>query len=120
MNKTQDAVDEARSKTQDLYRHIRESTAKNHAAIRDDFQTVASSLKTLARDRQADQKQHLEHAALLLEQAAANAKSLAAAGAADVREANMAMLQHTRDALQDMSYAIAAKRAAFAKQHAKA
>ncbi len=118
MNKTQDAVEQARSKTQDLYKQIRESTEKSHAQIRDDFQTVASSLKTLARDRQADQKQHLEHAALLLEQAAASAQSVAKASAGDVRETNMAMLQRTRDALQDITYAIAAKRAAFAKQHA--
>lgn len=115
---TAEAVDQARNDTRSLYKKIEESTSKHHAAIRDDLQRVADSLKAVARDQQADQKQHLEHAALLLEQAAANAKSVGTASAADIRKANMAMLQRTRDALQDISHAVALKRAAAHKQYA--
>lgn len=102
-----EAVDQARNETRSLYTHIQESTAKNHEEIRTDLrdaaiqaQRLASSLKTLASDRRTDEKQHLEHAALLLETAAAEAKNVASASAADMRRANLAMLKRTRDAAQ--------------------
>lgn len=122
MNKTIEAVDQARDDARSLYKKIRENTDQNHAAIRSGLQDAATqaqqlagSLKTLAADRRADVQKHLEHAALLLEQAAASAKNIASANAADVRKANAAMQQRTRDALQDISHAVAARRAAVAK-----
>jgi hypothetical protein len=125
MNKTAEAVDQARNETQSLYKRIRESTATEHSAIRSDLQDaaaqaqrLASSLKTLAGDRRADEKNHLEHAALLLEQSAASVKTVATANSTDIRKANTAMLQRMRDALQDISHAVAAKRAATTKEHA--
>ena len=117
MNKVIEAVDQARDETRTLYRRIRESTGKNHAAIRADIQDasaqaqrLASTLKTLASDRRIDEKAHLDHAASLLETAAAGGKSVASATAGELRKTNMTMLEHTRDAVQDISQAIAAKR----------
>lgn len=119
MNITLEAVDQARNDARSLYKQIHESTSKSHAAIRGDLQDaatqaqrLASSLKTLGSDQRADASGHLGHAASLLEAAAEDARTIAKANAADVRDANLAMLEHTRDAVQDISQAIAAKRAA--------
>ena len=121
-----DAVDQARNDARDLYKKIEAGTTKNHAAVRADLQDVAvkeqrlaSSLRTAAQDQRTDAKAHLEHAAAMLEAAASAAKSVAQASDAELRQANLAMLDRTRDAVQDVSRAIAAKRGAAAKQLAK-
>ena len=118
-----DAVDQARSDARDLYKKIEAGTTKNHATVRADLQDaaskeqrLASSLKTVAQDQRTDAKAHLEHAAVMLEAAASAAKSVAQASDAELRVANLAMLERTRDAVQDVSRAVAAKRGAAAKQ----
>jgi hypothetical protein len=125
LSKVKDAIDQVRGETQDLYKTIEASTTKNHAAIRTDLQDVAtqaqrlaSSLKTISNDQRTDTKQHLEHAASLLEAAAADAKTVATATNADLREMNVAMLERTRDAVGSVSRAVASKRSAAVKEHA--
>jgi hypothetical protein len=124
MIQTTEAVDRAREETRTLYKQIEQNTAANHAVLRSDLDDaaeqanrLAASLKKLAADRRTDQQKHLEHASLLLEQAAAGVQSVSAANAADLRKANAAMQQRTRDALQDISHAIAAKRSESRTAH---
>lgn len=119
-----DAVYQARSQGQDLYKRIEASTRKNHATVRSDLQDaatqaqqLASSLRRLMIDQRADAKQHLEDAASLLEAVAADEKNIANRGEADLRRTNAEMLERTRDALEHISRAVAAKRAAV-EQHA--
>ena len=125
MSTVRDAVDQVRSDARDLHKKIGLSTAKNHSVIRGDLQDgavqakrLATSLKALAKDQAVDAKAHLEHAASLLEAAAAGAQTVGKAADAQLREANIGMLKSTRDALEDVSHAIAAKRSATAKKHA--
>jgi ElaB/YqjD/DUF883 family membrane-anchored ribosome-binding protein len=124
MSTATDAVDKVRQDTQDLYKLIEASMAQNHARIREDLQDaakraeqLASSLRQHAKDQRTDAKAHLEHAASLLEEGASSARSVAAATHAELRQTALASLERTRDALQSLSQAVAAKRAG-AKQRA--
>jgi hypothetical protein len=119
LSNMKDAVALARSDTQALHAKLQATTNKDHGAIRADAKNVASaaqelavSLKTLAENQQADGKQHLRDAALVLEKAAQDARELGSAGDADVKVRNKAMLQRVRSATQKLSKAVAANRAA--------
>jgi hypothetical protein len=125
VTQTQSAVDQVRADVQSLYKRIREDAAGNQSALRTDMQNarmqaqqLASSLRTIARDRSGEEQQHLEHAAVLLEAAAAGVRNKANASAAELRGASAEMLERTRDALENISQAVAALRAAAVKQHA--
>lgn len=125
MSTVTDAVDQVRHDVQDLHKRIEASTAKNNTRIREDLQDaakraqqLASSLRQQAKDQRAEAKAHLEHAASLLEEGASGAMSAVGATEADTRQRAHAALERTRDALQSVSQAIAAKRSAGAKQRA--
>jgi K+-transporting ATPase c subunit len=105
--------------------HQRVETAKDHAAIGGDLQTVASasnelavSLQALGKAQKADAKNHLEHAATLLQAAALTAKSASASPQLDPKATRTALLNSARSALQCISLAIAAQRASSAKRSA--
>jgi hypothetical protein len=118
-----DAVDQVRHDTQDLYKLIEASRAENNTKMRENLQDaskraqqLASSLRTLASQRTDDAKAHLEHAASLLEEGASSGRSVAEETHAELRQAALAARERTRDALQSVSQAIAAKRSAGAPQ----
>ena len=122
MSTTTSALQKARADGQALHEKIAATTAKNHAAIRADLESAAldakrlgDSLKTLAAGQRADAKQHLQNAATRLEQASADAKAITTASEQQLRAANQAMLDHTRDALLNLSHAIASARSAASK-----
>ncbi len=123
MIKVTEAVDQARDQTRDLYKRIQENTSQNHATIRTGLrdsatqaEQLASSLRTVAQDQRNDAGRHLQHAASLLESAASGAKSVANVTNGELRQKSIAMLEHTREALQNVSQAVAAKRSAAFKQ----
>ena len=122
MSTVKDAIDKARSDTQQLHKKIEASAAKNHAALRTelqnaaaDAQKIAQSLKTLGEGQRSDAKQHIKDAGTALEQAVSRAKDVAAAADADLKQKNRAMIEKTRDAVQSLSQAVAAKRSTISK-----
>lgn len=120
VSKVRDAVEEARSDAQALHKKILGTTAKDHAAIRASARSVATEASELARairglleNQQADAKQHLKDAASSLDAAATDAQYLANASGADVKARNLAALGRVRSATQELSQAVAAKRASL-------
>ena len=118
MNTLKDAIEKARSEAQDLHKTIEASTAKNHAAMRAEFQNVATrahdlsySAKTLAESQSADAKQHLKDAASSLADTAKHAKTVASAADSDIKQAAAAAVARARDAVRSLGAAVAAKRA---------
>ena len=117
MNTITNAVDQVREQGRALYKQIEANTSTRHEAIRGDIQSLAdqsasfaSALRRLAKDQGADSKAHLEHAASLIEAASNDAKALTTAANADVGQKGSAMREHLRDALQNISQAVAATR----------
>lgn len=122
MNKVTDAVEEARSDAQALHKRIAGTTSKNHAAIRANARTVADEASELARtlaelieSQRAEAKQHLKDAASSLKAAATDAQGLVNASDADLKAKNVAVLGRVRSATQQLSQAVAAKRASLVK-----
>ena len=118
-----DAVDGARDELRTLHKKLDAATAKNRDSLRADLQDagtqaqrIADSLKTLAGQQRADASNGLAQASSKLEKAAANAKDAASANEEKLRQANQSMLTHTRQALQNVSEAVAAKRAELQKR----
>jgi hypothetical protein len=116
-----EALDKARSETQDLHKRIDATTAKDHAAIRADVEVsadkakqLAASLKTIVDGQRADAKKHIEDAASQLEDAAKHARDLAKASDAQLKERNRAMLGKVRDAAESLSQAVASERTKLA------
>lgn len=127
MSTMKDALDKARGEAQDLYKSIAGTTAKDHAVIRADIQNagaqahqLAASLKTVAESQQADAKQHVKDAAAQLEDAAKHAHDLTSASEAQLKETNALMLSKARDAIQNLSHAVAERRSKAAKTAVKA
>lgn len=125
MSTVNDAVDQARENLRTLHKQIGANIAKQRAGTRADLdeaaaqaQRLAAALRTLAGDQRALAKQQIENAATILDHAAANAKMVGDAAGSEIRQKNTALLQQTREALQSVSTAVAAKRAALSKQHA--
>ncbi|MGP6159889.1 MAG: hypothetical protein ACLPYS_20730 [Vulcanimicrobiaceae bacterium] len=122
MSAVKDAVDKARSDARALQQKIEANTAKNQAALRADLESasthahqLAASVKTLAEGQRADAKQHLSNAAARLEDAATRAKTAASATELELKKANQAALDRARAAVQNLSHAVAAKRATASK-----
>jgi len=119
---TKDAVQKAREDAQALHQKLAAATAKNHAAIRADLENAAAeakklgeSLTTLAESQRADAKQHLKNAGERLAQASVSAKAINTATEQQIQAANRAMIDHTRDALLNLSHAVASARRAVSK-----
>lgn len=96
-----DAIEQVRKQTQHLYKKIDESTSHRNA-VGGDLKTIASeatllasSVKRLAQDQRAGAQVHLQKAAARL-----TAAGIAGATLAETRE-------HMRDALQNISQAVA-------------
>ena len=118
-----DAVDQVRSDAKSFYQQIEASTSKSQAAMRSNLQDaatqaqqLASSLRSAEKNQSADATRCLEHAASLLDSAAESARGAAQATDANLRKTSMTILEQTRDALHDVSEAVAAKRAAAKPQ----
>ena len=116
MSKVTDALEKARSDAQAL--HSKLTTAADHAAIRANARLVAVEAAVLARSVKAlldsektDTKHHLHDAVSALEKAAKDAQEAAAATDAHLKEKNLAMRARVRTAAQQLSEAVAAKRA---------
>jgi hypothetical protein len=112
-----EALDKARSETQDLHKRIDATNAKDKAAIRADVEVsagkakqLAASLKTIVDGQRADAKKHIDDAASQLEDAARHARDLANASDAQLKERNRAMLGKVRDAAESISLAVATER----------
>lgn len=121
--KVLDSVEQLRDATRLLHQRI--DTAKDHVAIRTDLQTVAStahelavSVQSLSKAQRADAKNHLEHAATLLQALALTAKTAADSAQRDPKPVRTALLNSARGALQSISLAVAAQRASSAKRSA--
>jgi len=111
-----DALEEARSNAQAL--HSKLTTVKDHAAIRANARAVAAdtvallrSVHTLTESQRTDAKHHLHDAASALEAASKDAREVADAPDARLKEKNAAMRGRVRKAVQLLSLAVAAKRA---------
>jgi hypothetical protein len=122
MSNLSDSLSRARSDAQALHQKIDAATAKNNEAVRSDLeqagakaQQLAASLKTAADSQRNDARQHLKSAASQLEDAGKRASDLAHASQAQIKDANTAMLGKVRDALQNISQAIASQGRAAAK-----
>ena len=116
MGKIIDALEEARSNAQAL--HSKLTTVKDHAAIRANARAVAAdtvallrSVHTLSESQRTDAKHHLHDAASALEAASKDAREVADAPDARLKEKNAAMRGRVRKAVQLLSLAVAAKRA---------
>lgn len=112
-----DALDRARSEAQDLHKNIAASMTKNDAAIRASLadiathaQSLGASVKAAASEQRADAKQHLDHAASALGDTAKHAKAVAAAADGDIKREAGAALTRSRQAIQNLTEAVAAKR----------
>ena len=81
-------------------------------------ESLATSLQAAAKSQQPETQQHLDDAAAALKGVASDVRSGAQAGGAELRAKSIAALNQSRDALQHISSAIAAKRSAAAKQPA--
>lgn len=117
-----DGIGKARSEAQKLHQKIAVTTSKGHAMIRADLENaatiateLAASIKTLSEAQRADAKEHLKDAATQLEDAAKHGKTIAGASEKQMQEANAAMLARAREALTDLSHAIAAVRRSASK-----
>ncbi len=122
MNKTADTLEHVRSDARNLHEKIAEALTKNEAARRKDLQEagdkaqqIASSVRTLAKERHSEATANFTNAAASLESAAASAKETGKARVADLREHNDAMLTQVRSALKNLSSARAAERSSTAK-----
>jgi hypothetical protein len=122
VNNIKDALEKARSEAQDLHKQIEANTAKDHAALRTNVQNtgaqaqkLATSLRAVADGQRADAQQHIKDAAARLEDAAKHAGDVAGASEAQLKQTNQAMLGKARDAVQNLSQAIASRRAATVK-----
>ena len=120
MSKLTDALDKARADAQALSSKL--TTAKDHTVIRANAVVVAAeaavlarSVKALVESQKADAKHHVRDAATALETAAKNAREAADAGEAQLKEKNSAMRASVRAAVQQLSEAVAAKRATLVK-----
>ena len=123
MSKVLTSIEEARDAARLFHQRI--ETAKDHAAIRGDLQTfaraareLAVTLQTLSKAQAADAKNHLDHAATLLQAAALTAKEASVSAQNDSKPVRTALLNSARSALQSLSLAVAARRAASAKRSA--
>ena len=121
--KVLNSIEEMRDQTRLLHQRI--DTVKDHAEIRDGLKTVASSahelatsLQSLAKAQGSDAKNHLNHAATLLEAAALTAKTASATEHADPKPVRTALRNSARGALQSISLAVAAQRAHSRKRSA--
>lgn len=122
MSKVTDGVEEVRAETQALHKRILGTTTKNHAEIRAAARGVAAEASELARavkelidTQRTDAKQHLKDAASSLEAAANDAQGLISANDADLKARNVTALGRVRTAAQELSQAVAAKRASLVK-----
>jgi hypothetical protein len=118
-----DALDRARSEAQDLHKKIEAGTAKDHAVLKVELQDsatkaqqLAASLKTVVDGQRDDAKQHVKDAAAHLDDAAKHARDLAGASDAKLKAANQAMLSKVRDAAENLSHAVASRRAGVASK----
>ncbi len=119
MSGIEDALDHARSEAQDLHKKVEASTARDHAALRADVvnaavqaKKLAASLQTLGDALRADAKQHVQDAVAQLEDAAKHVRDVTAASEAELKRANLAMLENARSAVQSLSEAVASQRSA--------
>jgi hypothetical protein len=117
-----DALQKARTDAQALYKKLVSSAAKNQAQVRetllgaaDDAKRLGDSLKTLATQQRADTKENLTNAAARFDEAVADAKAAATASQEQIRAKNQAVIEQTRQALLNLSYAIASARSAVSK-----
>jgi hypothetical protein len=122
MSNMSDTLNRARGDAQALHQKIEAATAKNHEAVRTDLQQagakaqqLAASLKTAAESQRNDARQHLKSAASQLEDAGKRASDLAQAKQSEIKDANTEMLGKVRDAVQNISHAIASQSASTAK-----
>jgi hypothetical protein len=118
-----ESLEQVRDATRLLHQRI--DTVKDHAEIHRDLQTViaaandlGASLKELGKAQSADGKNHLDHAATLLQAAALTAKTAAESSHSDPKSIRTALLNSVRNALQGITLAVAAKRAASMKRSA--
>ena len=105
--------------------HQNIETVRDHATIRGDLEKVsatatelAASLRSLAGAQSADMKNHLAHAATLLQATALSAKSASESRNADPKRVRAELLHSTRNALQGITLAVSAQRAASRKRSA--
>lgn len=117
-----DPLDQARENAQAFYQKIEPATATNHAQIRTslekvstDAEKVAINLKALGEKQNADAKLHLQQAQAAFEDTAKRAKEALAATDADLKKKNQAVIERARQAVMNLSRAVAARRAGTTK-----
>jgi len=117
-----DPLDQARENAQAFYQKIEAATATNHAQIRTslekvstDAEKVAINLKALGEKQNADAKLHLQLAQAAFEDTAKRAKEALAATDADLKKKNQAVIERARQAVTNLSRAVAARRAGTTK-----
>lgn len=111
------SLDKARSDAQNLHRELDAASAKLGTAVRADLgraavqaRELSTSLKASAETQRDAVKQHLDAASEQMRDAAEHARDAAKADGAKLAEMNLAMRDKVRNALSDISAAIAAQR----------
>ena len=117
MNTVQSDLERARTQAQQLHQQIEAAAAKNQAGMRADMAQVADkarqlgdSLKTASNGQRADAQDHVQKARAALEDASARAKAAATAAAADAKSASEAARERVRQAVAQLTDAVAIQR----------
>ena len=119
MSMATSGIDKARADAQDLHKRVLEATAKDQAAMKADFVSVAAdaqqlvdSLKTTAAIEQPDARAYLNDAAAVLQDAANHAKDAATAATPELNVAKSRVIAEVTNGVQSVSRAVAVKRSA--------
>jgi flagellar biosynthesis/type III secretory pathway chaperone len=122
MSALKTAIDQARGEAQGLHRRVDATTAKNHAAIRSDLESVrgeaknlAATLKTLSQSQLADARQHLIDAYESIHEFDQATMDLESATYEDLKEKNRTALHHLRSAISSLGRAVVAQRATVSR-----
>ena len=113
---TNDALDNARAQAQELHKQIDATLSKGVEAMRGDFPAISAkarqlrqTLINLATTYQPEMRTHLSGAASELQNAAEHSKG---ESDAEFKQSAQAALSRVREALQELSRAVAARRSA--------
>ena len=117
MNTVQSALEKARSQAQDLHKNMEISALQDQVAMRAEMARVAAktlelrqSLSGAQNGNRAAVQQHIQAAQSALDEASTKAKAAATAGAADLKKSAEAVRERTRQAVQQLTDAVAAER----------
>ena len=117
MNTVQTDLERARNDAQELHKKIEAATFQDQVAMRAEMAHVAvkaqelrDSLKAKRNGGPAGAQEHVKKAEAALEDASARAKAAATAAAADLKTAGEAARERARQAVQQLTDAVALER----------